>query len=77
MFPGDRSGFSSGIICQSSLFLVDSLWFLGLAGYLVMEFVNGRSKGWLMLVILSLWMVETGLKYPARFRGTSIARLHA
>jgi hypothetical protein len=56
------------------LFLVDSLWFIALAGYLVMGVVNGRSKGWLVLVVLLLWMVVTGLRHFARFRSTTVAR---
>jgi len=56
------------------LFLVDSLWFIALACQLVRNVVNGRSKAWLVLVVLVLWMVGTGLKQFARFRGTSLAR---
>jgi len=56
------------------LFLVDSLWFIALACQLVRNVVNGRSKGWLVFVVLVLWMVGTGLKQFARFRGTSLAQ---
>jgi len=57
------------------LFLVDSLWFIALACQLVRNVVNGRSKGWLVLVVMALWAVVTGLKHFTRFRGTSIASL--
>ena len=57
------------------LFLIDSLWFLCLAGYLVKDVIGGRSKGWLVLVALLVWMTITGLKHFARFRGTGIAPL--
>jgi hypothetical protein len=55
-----------------NLFLVDSIWFLWLAGYLIYDVVHGRSKLWLILVALLLWMVVTGLKQFARFRGTPL-----
>ena len=54
------------------LFLVDSIWFLVMAGHLVM--VNERSKGWLLLVPLLLWMVMTGVKHFLRFQKTKIVR---
>jgi hypothetical protein len=57
------------------LFLVDSFWFLCLAGYLINDVVHGRSKYWLLLVALSLWLVLTGLKYFARFRTTRLSPL--
>ena len=57
------------------LFLVDSLWFVLLAGRLLQDvFMDGRSKGWLVLVVVLLWMVVTGLKHFWRFRGTIIPR---
>lgn len=52
------------------LFLVDSLWFLVMAGHLALAVVSGRSKGWLVLVALLAWMVISGLKHFIRFRGT-------
>lgn len=55
------------------LFLVDSLWFLMLAGYLVRDILQGRSMAWVLLVVLLLWMVVTGLKHFTRFRGTNVA----
>ena len=55
-----------------NLFLLDSIWFLWLAGYLIYGVVHGRSKLWLILVALLLWMVVTGLKQFARFRGTPL-----
>jgi hypothetical protein len=55
------------------LFLVDSIWFLWLAGYLIHDVANGRSKAWLVLVAMMLWMVVTGLKHFARFRGIRVA----
>ena len=54
------------------LFLVDSIWFLWLAGYLVLDVMQGRSLLWLILVALLLRMVWTGLRHFARFRGTRI-----
>ena len=83
--PFDLIGFGLGLTLVVSwacarwrphpiLFLIDSLWFVALAGYLVMDVVSGRSKGWLVLVAFLLWMVVTGLKHFARFRGTNIAR---
>ena len=54
------------------LFLVDSIWFLWLAGYLIYDVVHGRSRLWLILVALLLWMVVTGLRQFARFRGTPL-----
>jgi len=55
------------------LFLIDSLWFLCLAGYLVGDVIGGRSQGWLVLVALLVWMVITGLRHFTRFRGTTLA----
>lgn len=60
-----------------ALFLVDSLWFTWLAVYLVVGVFNGRSKAWFLLVALLVWMVLTGLKHYARFRGTSLPRVGA
>jgi hypothetical protein len=54
------------------LFLMDSIWFLWLAGYLVLDVVRGRSLLWLILVALLLRMVMTGFRHFARFRDTSI-----
>lgn len=56
-----------------ALFLVDSIWFLCLAGYLTVGVLEGRSRGWLLLVALLLGMVVTGLKHFVRFRGTPLA----
>lgn len=56
-----------------ALFLVDSLWFLGLGGYLVVEVANGRNKFWLLFVAFSLWLVVSGLKHFVRFRGVRLA----
>jgi hypothetical protein len=52
------------------LFLVDSIWFLCLAGYLTYDVWHGRSKLWMILVGLLLWMVITGFKHFTRFKGT-------
>ena len=52
--------------------LIDSLWFLVMAGHLAMEVASGRSKGWLVLMALMLWMVLTGFKHFIRFKGTRI-----
>ncbi|MFN7141524.1 MAG: hypothetical protein ACK4UN_19525 [Limisphaerales bacterium] len=57
-----------------ALFLVDSLWFLAMAGHLVVGVVNGRSKLWLILVALLVWMMVTGLKHFIRFKGTKVTR---
>jgi len=84
----DAIGFGLGLTLVASwafgmwrphpaLFLVDSLWFLLLAGYLVRDVLQGRSKAWLALVAFAVWMVITGLKHFARFRGTSIKRFRA
>lgn len=81
--PFDPVGFCLGSILivmwafakwrpHPALFLVDSFWFLALASSLVWDVVNGRSKGWLILVVLLLWMVVTGVKHFRRFRGTKI-----
>lgn len=56
-----------------ALFLVDSLWFLVMAGHLVMEVAGGRSKGWLVLVAFLIWMVVSGLRHFVRFRGTRLS----
>jgi hypothetical protein len=56
-----------------ALFLVDSLWFLAMAGHLAMDVASGRSsKGWLVLIALLGWMVVSGLKHFIRFRGTRL-----
>ncbi len=57
------------------LFLVDSIWFLCLAGYLAHGVFEGRSKLWMLLVGLLLWMVLTGFKHYARFRGVRLSRI--
>jgi hypothetical protein len=84
--PFDLVGFVMGTVLLVSwamakwrphpvLFLVDSLWFVLLAGRLLKDvFVDGRSRGWLILAIVLLWMVVTGLKHFWRFRGTIIPR---
>ena len=59
------------------LFLVDSIWFLVMAGHLVMEVAGGRSKSWLVMAVLLLWMVVSGLRHFARFRGTILHRTSA
>jgi hypothetical protein len=57
------------------LFLVDSIWFLLFAGRLIFDvFVEGSSKGWLVLVAFAFGMVFTGLRHFSRFRGTTIPR---
>ncbi len=56
------------------LFLIDSMWFVAMGGHLVMTVVNGRSKGWLVLVLLLVWMVINGLKHFMRFKNTKIVR---
>jgi len=56
------------------LFLVDSIWFLCLAGYLIYDVWNGRSKLWMILVGLLLWMVITGFKHFTRFKGTVLSQ---
>jgi hypothetical protein len=48
-----------------------------MAVHLIVGVVNGRSQGWLVLVILLLWMVATGLKHFVRFRGTRIERFRS
>ncbi len=53
------------------LFLVDSLWFLMMAGHRD-GVAGGRSKGWLVLVLVLLWMVVSGLRHFVRFRGTNL-----
>lgn len=58
------------------LFLVDSIWFLCLTGYLVNGVFNGRSKLWMILVGMLLWMAIKGFKLFARFRHTKIAVSH-
>jgi len=57
---------------QPVLFLVDSLWFLGMGAHLVTQVLADRSKGWLILLPLLVWMVFTGVKNFLRFRGTKI-----
>jgi hypothetical protein len=43
-----------------------------MAGHLAMGVAGGRGKGWLVLVVLLLWMVVSGLRHFARFRGTRL-----
>jgi len=57
---------------QPILFLVDSVWFLCLTGYLVLGVWDGRSKLWMILVAALLWMAIKGFKLFARFRGVKI-----
>jgi hypothetical protein len=56
-----------------ALFLVDSLWFLGMSGHLIMMVLGGRSAGWLVLVVAFLWFTWTGVKHFIRFRGINLA----
>ncbi len=83
--PLDAMGLGLGVVLLVSwafarwrphpmLFLVDSIWFLWLAGYLIYDVVNGRSKLWLLLIAFLLWMVVTGFKHFARFRGTRLTQ---
>jgi hypothetical protein len=57
------------------LFLVDSIWFAGVAISFATSVVQGRSKGWLALVVLLAWMSVTGFKHFLRFRATKLAAL--
>ena len=57
------------------LFLVDSLWFAGIAINSAASIVYGRSKGWLVLVVMMTWMAVTGFKHFLRFRGIKLAAL--
>jgi len=54
------------------LFLVDSIWFLCLAGYLSYDVWHGRSMLWMILVGLLLWMALTGINHFRRFKGTAM-----
>ena len=58
-----------------TLFLVDSIWFLVMAGQLGLEVSRGRGRGWLIMVALLLWMAVTGFKHFVRFRGTQLTRV--
>ncbi len=62
---------------HSILFLVDSIWFLFIAGYLAYDVIQGRSKLWLILLPPLLWMVVTGFKSFARFRMTRLTPIQA
>jgi len=55
-----------------ALFLVDSIWFIVMAAHLGWDVVQGRSKGWLVLVALLVWMAVIGFKHFIRFRGTRL-----
>jgi len=55
-----------------ALFLVDSLWFAAMGVHLILNVLKGRSMSWLALVVVLCWLVVTGIKHFARFRGTSI-----
>ncbi|HKS38086.1 MAG TPA: hypothetical protein VJW76_12895 [Verrucomicrobiae bacterium] len=79
----DATGFTLGLILVGAwafakwrphpvLFLVDSVWFSWVAVNLTFMVVQGRSKGWLVLVVLLSWMAVTGLKHFFRFRRTKI-----
>jgi hypothetical protein len=54
------------------LFLVDSIWFSWMAVNLTLTVILGRSKGWLVLVVLLAWVAVTGFKHFFRFRGTKL-----
>ncbi len=43
-----------------------------MGGHLVMSLLNGRSKGWLVLVAFLAWMVVSGLKHFLRFKNTKM-----
>lgn len=86
--PPDLVGLGLGIVLvvawafarwrpHSMLFLVDSIWFLFLAGYLANDVIQGRSKLWLLLLPPLLWMVVTGFKSFARFRMTRLTPIQA
>lgn len=55
-----------------ALFLVDAIWFFWVSLNLTFSVVDGRSKGWLVLVALLAWMSATGFKHFLRFRGTRL-----
>jgi hypothetical protein len=82
----DPFGMALGILLAASwawakwrpnpvLFLVDSIWFLAMSVHLVATVMNGRSKGWLVLVPFLLWMVVKGIQHFLRFRHASIPSL--
>lgn len=56
------------------LFLVDALWFLSVAVNLAITVVYGRSKWWLIAVILLVWVAIKGFRHFGRFRGINIPR---
>jgi hypothetical protein len=39
---------------------------------LTLTVILGRSKGWLVLVVLLAWVAVTGFKHFFRFRGTKL-----
>jgi hypothetical protein len=60
---------------HSALFVLDGVWMLVLAGTLIKDvFVDGRSKGWLALVALLIWVGIGGFRYFVQFRGTTIRK---
>jgi hypothetical protein len=57
------------------LFLVDSLWFFAMGAHLIPKVLyEGRSKGWLALLPVVLWLGFTGIRNFQRYRGLEISR---
>jgi hypothetical protein len=55
------------------LFLIDSFWFLAVAVQLALQVAHGRSKFWLLWMLLLLWLVLTGFKHFIRFKGIRLS----
>jgi len=54
------------------LFLIDSLWFAMVAIDLTVDVAYGRSKGWLVLAALLVWVAINGVRHFIRFRGVKM-----
>ena len=64
-------GLASKRLPRPVFFLLDALWFLGLAADTVYRVWAGQSPYWLVLVVLQLGLAASGLRLWSRFREVS------
>ena len=62
-------GLASRRLPRPLFFLLDALWFLGLAADTVYRVWQGQSPYWLVLVVLQIGLAVSGLRLWRRFQG--------
>lgn len=55
------------------LFLIDAIWVFLMIIDLSLQIADGRSKGWIVLIVMLSFSVVSGFKNFSRFRGTNLS----